>query len=114
MDTVANAVALAKLYLQSSDEESALKVMDQIKSKLTSETKIGLFNRMLIADIHLDRGDYEKVEESIIEMDILIKELGLKMIESRKNKISAQLHEKKGDFKNALDYYQASMHESPG
>ena len=113
MSTIVSAVALAKLHLQSSDEKSALKVMDQIKSKLTSETKMGLFNRMLIADIHLDRGDYGKVEESIIEMDILIKELGIKMIEGRKNKISAQLHEQKGDFKIALDYYQASMHESP-
>ena len=43
MSTIVSAVALAKLHLQSSDEKSALKVMDQIKSKLTSETKMGLF-----------------------------------------------------------------------
>ena len=103
MSSVESAVALAKLYIQSGDQQSASKTMNQIKDKLSSDSLMGKFDRMLTAEVHLEKEDYDKVEECLVEIDRII-ELGYNMLASRKNKILAQLYEKKTDFKNANEF----------
>ena len=39
--------------------------------------------------------------------------MGLKMLESKKERILAELNEKKGNWGNALDHYYASIDAPP-
>ena len=40
--------------------------------------------------------------------------MGFNMLKARKERILAELHEKKGDWENALEYYYASIDAPPG
>ena len=108
-----DAVALAKLYIEIGDVQSADSVVDKVKNSCPSESLFGTFMNIFLAELYLAKGDYEKVENCILEID-KVKELGYGMLNNMKDKILAQLYEKKNDYKNALEHYHLSIHEAPG
>ena len=111
-----DAVALAKIYIQIGDDQSADKALDQVKQIIPAEDEslMGSFINIFKCDLHLERNDYNKVEEIILETEKLIQEMGFNMLEAKKERILAELHEKKGDWENALEYYYASIDAPPG
>ena len=54
------------------------------------------------------------VEEIIVKTEKLIEEMGFKMLEAKKERILAELNEKKGNWKNALEHYYVSLDAPPG
>ena len=54
-----------------------------------------------------------KFYEIILEIDKLIQDMGFHMLKSKKERILAELHEKKGDWHNALEHYYASIDAPP-
>ena len=95
------------------DEKSADTVLNQMIS-VEDESRMGSLINLFKGELYLEKNDYEKVEEIIIETEKLIQEVGLNMLVARKERILAELHEKKGDWKNALEYYYASIDAPPG
>ena len=98
------------------DNKSADSVLDKVKQIIPAEdeSRMGSLINLLKGELFLERNDYEKVEEIILETEKLIQELGLNMLLTRKERITAELHEKKGDWENALEYYYASIDAPPG
>ena len=98
------------------DNKSADSVSDKVKQIIPAEdeSRMGSLINLLKGELFLERNDYEKVEEIILETEKLIQEVGLNMLVARKERISAELHEKKGDWGNALEYYYASIDAPPG
>jgi len=98
------------------DNKSADSVSDKVKQIIPAEDEshMGSLINLLKGELFLERNDYEKVEEIILETEKLIQELGLNMLLTRKERITAELHEKKGDWENALEYYYASIDAPPG
>ena len=98
------------------DNKSADSVSDKVKQIIPAEdeSRMGSLINLLKGELFLERNDYEKVEEIILETEKLIQEVGLNMLVSRKERILAELHEKKGDWENALEYYYASIDAPPG
>ena len=111
-----DAVALARIYIQRGDNKSADSVLDKAKQIIPAEDEsiVGSLLNVLKGDLYLERDDYEKVEEIIVQTEKLIQEVGLNMLVARKERILAELHEKKSDWKNALEYYYASIDAPPG
>ena len=111
-----DAVALARIYIQIEDDKSANLVLDKAKQIIPTEdgSILGSLLNVLKGELHIERGDYEKVEEIILETEKLIQEMGFKMLEQKKERILAELHEKKGDWRNALEHYYASINSPPG
>ena len=111
-----DAVALARIYIQIKDNKSANSVLDKANQIVPAEDEsiLGSLLNVLKSELHLERNDYEKVEGVIIETDKFIQEMGFKMLEAKKERILAELHEKKGDWKNALGHYYASINSPPG
>ena len=111
-----DAVALAKIYIQIGDDQSADKVLDQVKQIIPAEDEslMGTFSKIFTAELHLERNDYKKVEETILEIEKMIQEMGFNMLEAKKERILAELHEKKGNWKNALEHYYVSIDAPPG
>jgi len=111
-----DAVALARIYIQIGDDKSADLVLDKAKQIFPVEDKsiLGSLLNVSKGELFLERDDYEKVEEIIIETEKLIQEMGFKMLEAKKERILAELHEKKSDWKNALEHYYASIDAPPG
>ena len=99
-----DAVALARVYIQMGDNKSADSVSDKVKQIIPAEdeSRMGSLINLLKGELFLERNDYEKVEEIILETEKLIQEVGLNMLVARKERILAELHEKKGDWENAL------------
>ena len=95
------------------DEKSADKVLNQMLS-VEDESRIGSLINLFKGELYLEKNDYEKVEEIIIETEKLIQEVGLNMLVARKERILAELHEKKSDWGNALEHYYASIDAPPG
>ena len=95
------------------DEKSADTVLNQMIS-VEDESRMGSLINLFKGELYLEKNDYEKVEEIIIETEKLIQEVGLNMLVARKERILAELHEKKGDWKNALEHYYASIDAPPG
>ena len=95
------------------DDKSADTALKQIISP-EDDSHIGSIINLFKGELYLERNDYEKVEEIIIETEKLIQEVGLNVLVARKERILAELHEKKGDWKNALEYYYASIDAPPG
>ncbi len=110
-----DAVALARIYIQIGDDKSADKVLDRVKKIVPTEDKslLGSFLNTFKGELYLERNDFEKVEEIILEIDTIIQEMGLKMLEPKKERILAELNEKKGNWRNALDHYYASIDAPP-
>ena len=98
------------------DNKSADSVSDKVKQIIPAEdeSRMGSLINLFKGELFLERNDYEKVEEIILETEKLIQEVGLNMLVARKERISAELHEKKGDWGNALEYYYASIDAPPG
>ena len=98
------------------DNKSADSVLDKVKQIIPAEdeSRMGSLINLFKGELFLERNDYEKVEEIILETEKLIQELGLNMLLTRKERITAELHEKKGDWENALEYYYASIDAPPG
>lgn len=111
-----DAVALARIYIQMGDDKSADKVIHKIKDIIPAEDKslLGSFLNIFKGELHLERNNYEKVEEIILEIEKMIKEMGFNMLNAKKERIIAELHEKKGNWKNALEHYYISIDEPPG
>ena len=111
-----DAVALARIYIQIENNKSADLVIDKAKKIVYAkdESILGSLLNVLKGELYLERNDYEKVEEIIAEAEKLIQEMGFKMLEQKKERILAELHEKKGDWRNALEYYYASIDAPPG
>ena len=111
-----DAVALARRYIQMGDDKAADLVLDKAKQIFPVEEKsiLGSLLNASKGELHLERDDYEKVEEIIIETEKLIQETGFKMLDGKKERISAELHEKKGDWNKALEHYYASIDAPPG
>ena len=111
-----DAVALARIYTQLGDDTSAEKVLNKVKDVLPTEDEsyMGSFLNAFKGELYLEKNDYEKVEEIILEIDKLIQNMGFNMLKARKERILAELHEKKGDWENALEYYYASIDAPPG
>ena len=111
-----DAVALARIYIQMGDNKSADSVLDKAKQIIPAEDEsiVGSLLNVLNGELYLERDDYDKVEEIVAEAEKLIQEMGFKMLESKKERILAELHEKKGDWRNALEYYYASIDAPPG
>jgi len=95
------------------DAKSADTVLNQMIS-VEDESRMGSLINLFKGELYLEKNDYEKVEEIIIETEKLIQEVGLNMLVARKERILAELHEKKGDWKNALEHYFASIDAPPG
>ena len=95
------------------DEKSADTVLNQMIF-VEDESHMGSLINLFKGELYLEKNDYEKVEEIIIETEKLIQEVGLNVLVARKERILAELHEKKGDWKNALEYYYASIDAPPG
>ena len=98
------------------DNKSADSVLDKVNQIIPAEdeSRMGSLVNLFKGELFLERNDYEKVEEIILETEKLIQEAGLNMLVTRKERISAELHEKKGDWENALEYYYASIDAPPG
>ena len=111
-----DAVALARRYIQMGDDKAADLVLDKAKQIFPVEEKsiLGSLLNVLKGELYLERNDYEKVEEIIAKTEKLIQEMGFKMLEQKKERILAELHEKKGDWRNALEHYYASINSTPG
>ena len=111
-----DAVALARIYIQIENNKSADLVIDKAKKIVYAEDEsiLGSLLNVLKGELYLERDDYEKVEEIIAETEKLIQEMGFKMLEQKKERILAELHEKKGDWENALEHYYASINSPPG
>ena len=95
------------------DEKSADTVLNQMIS-VEDESRMGSLINLFKGELYLEKNDYEKVEEIIIETEKLIQEVGLNMLVARKERILAELHEKKSDWGNALEHYYASIDAPPG
>tara|TARA_B100001123_G_C14974877_1_gene893158 strand:+ start:374 stop:715 length:342 start_codon:yes stop_codon:yes gene_type:complete len=111
-----DAVALARIYIQLGDNKSSDLVLYKAKQIIPAEDEsiLGSLLNVLKGELYLERDDYEKVEEIIIETKKLIQEMGFKMLEAKKERILAELHEKRSDWKNALEHYYASIDAPPG
>ena len=98
------------------DNKSADSVLDKVNQIIPAEdeSRMGSLVNLFKGELFLERNDYEKVEEITLETEKLIQEFGLNMLVTRKERISAELHEKKGDWENALEYYYASIDAPPG
>ena len=98
------------------DNKSADSVSDKVKQIIPAEdeSRMGSLINLLKGELFLERDDYEKVEEISIETEKLIQEMGFKMLEAKKERILAELHEKKSDWENALEHYYASIDAPPG
>ena len=95
------------------DEKSADTVLNQMIS-VEDESRMGSLINLFKGELYLEKNDYEKVEEIIIETEKLIQEVGLNVLVARKERILAELHEKKGNWKNALEHYYVSIDAPPG
>ena len=95
------------------DEKSADTVLNQMIS-VEDESRMGSLINLFKGELYLEKNDYEKVEEIIIETEKLIQEVGLNVLVARKERILAELHEKKSDWGNALEHYYASIDAPPG
>ena len=111
-----DAVALARRYIKIGDDKAADLVLDKAKQIFPVKEKsiLGTLLNASQGELYLEKNDYKKVEEIIIETDKLIQENGFNMIEAKKERILAELHEKKGDWKKALEHYYASIDSPPG
>ena len=110
-----DAVALARIYTQLGDDTSAEKVLNKVKDILPTENEsyMGSFLNTFKGELYLEKNDYKKVEETILEIDKLIQDMGFYMLKAKKERILAELHEKKGDWHNALEHYYASIDAPP-
>ena len=79
----------------------------------TSESMIGSFRNIVTASIDIEKENYKKVLKSVSMIEKLSKDYGFTFLDSRKDKILAQLCEKKKDYKNALEHYKASITSAP-
>ena len=111
-----DAVALAKLYIQIGDDQSADKVLDQVKQIIPAEDEslMGSFSNIFKCELHLERNDYKKVEECILIIETMIQKYGFNMLDTKKERIQGELHEKKNDYKKALEHYCVSIDAPPG
>ena len=111
-----DAVALARIYIQIGDNKSADLVLDKAKQIIPAEDEsiVGSLLNVLKGELYVEKSDYEKVEEIIVQTEKLIQDVGLNMLVAKKERILAELHEKKGDWRNALEYYYASIDAPPG
>ena len=111
-----DAVALAKIYIQIGDDQSADEAIDKVKEIIPAEDEslMGTFSKIFTAELHLERNDYKKVEDSILVVETMMQKYGLNVLDSRKERIWGELCEKKNDYKKALEHYYASIDAPPG
>ena len=74
---------------------------------------ISAFKNIIMASIDIEKENYKKVLKTVLMIEKLSKDYGFTFLDSRKDKILAQLCEKKKDYKNALEHYKASITSAP-
>ena len=111
-----DAVALAKIYIKMKNEKAANEALDKVKQIFPAEDKsfLGSFLNVFKADLHLERNDFKKVEQTILEIERMIQELGFQNLIGEKERVLSEFYEKKGDWRNALKHYYLSVDTPPG
>ena len=66
-----------------------------------------------LADIYLFQKEYEKFEECFQIANSLSTQLGLADFKHRKNRMLGTVSENKHDYADAINHYEAALHESP-
>ena len=80
---------------------------------LNTDSHITRVNTISIdGPIKLNTANY--IERIILEIEKMIEEMGFNKLNAKKERIIAELHEKKGNWKNALEHYYISIDEPPG
>ena len=74
---------------------------------------LSAFKNIITASIDIEKENYKKVLKAVSMIEKLSKDYGFTFLDSRKDKILAQLCEKKKDYKNALEHYKASIISVP-
>ena len=111
-----DAVALAKIYIKMKNEKAANEALDKVKQIFPAEDKsfLGSFLNVFKADLHLERNDFKKVKQTILEIERMIQELGFQNLIGEKERVLSEFYEKKGDWRNALKHYYLSVDTPPG
>lgn len=99
---------VGNLYLEKGDYDNARKYLEKsLAESEKNEVKIGeLYNHLQLAEIDIIQGKLEIAETRLKQIDRLIQETGRVTLKENALHRKSSYYEKKGDLKNALNYYR--------
>ena len=113
-----DAVALAKIYIKMKNEKAANEILDKVKqifpAGAENKSFLGSFMDVFKADLYLERNDFIKVKQTILDIEKQIDQLGFKNLIGERERVLSEFYEKKGEWENALKHYYLGIDSPPG